>query len=325
MPNLTSPSILALAGGVGGAKLALGLTRALPPDRLTIVVNTGDDDEFHGLHVSPDLDTVMYTLAGLNDTHRGWGLVNETWNSLAMLTLYNADDTWFNLGDKDFATHIRRTHLLRQGHTLSRITEDLCKRLGIKHAVAPMTDQPVRTLVDTNEGLLRFQEYFVKRHCEPAARAVQYKGAAKARPSSTFDAALKTAGVLVFCPSNPFLSVAPILALKGVRKRIEAFQARPEQGRRGKRIAVSPIVAGAAVKGPAAKMMAELGMPVNCVEVAKWYQGLCDIFIIDTADKAHAPAIQSLGMEPAVANTIMNTLDDKVALARFVLQLAHVD
>jgi LPPG:FO 2-phospho-L-lactate transferase len=314
MPN---PHILALAGGVGGAKLALGLTHTLPPDRLTIVVNTGDDEEFHGLHVSPDLDTVMYTLAGLNDTQRGWGLAGETWNALDMLKTYNADDTWFNLGDRDLATHIRRTQLLRQDRTLSRVTDELCKRLGIQHPIVPMTDAPVRTLVDTTEGLLQFQQYFVQRHCEPAARAVSYKGAADAPPSPTFDAALNTASSLIFCPSNPFLSVAPILELKGVRKRIQDFK--------GKRIAVSPIVAGAAVKGPAAKMMAELGMPVTCVEVAKWYKDLCDVFVIDTADKRHAPAIQSLGMEPAVANTIMNTLDDKIALARFVLQLANGD
>ena len=301
--------VLALAGGVGGAKLALGLSRVLSPHQLLTVVNTGDDEEFHGLHVSPDLDTVMYTLAGLANPETGWGLADESFQALRMLARYGAH-TWFNLGDRDLATHLWRTRLLHQGWTLSQVSRELCQRLGIEHAVAPMSDDRVRTIVETDEGSLAFQEYFVKRRCEPKARAVHFQGAESANPSPAFDDALREARTLVFCPSNPFLSVAPILAVKGVRERVASFK--------GARVAVSPIVGGAALRGPAAKMLRELGHPVSCVGVAQQYQGLCDVFVLDQADSAHTYAIQSLGMEPRVANTIMNTDQDKVALAEFI-------
>ena len=297
---------------MGGAKLALGLSHVLPPDDLVIVVNTGDDEKFHGLHVSPDLDTVMYTLAGLSDPERGWGLAGETFQALQMLSTYGAD-TWFNLGDRDLATHVRRTQLLREGMSLSEVTRELCERVGISHTVTPMTDDKVRTIVDTSEGALAFQDYFVRRHCEPEAKAVEFRGASDAQPSPAFDQALNNSRAIIFCPSNPFLSIDPILAVGKVHERIRRFA--------GLRVVVSPIVGGKAIRGPAAKMMRELGHSVSSVGVARKYAGLCDHFIIDNADVDDAGQINDLGMEAHVTNTIMNTLADKKTLAGFVLRV----
>ena len=304
--------VLALAGGVGGAKLALGLSGILSPQELTIVVNTGDDEEIHGLHVSPDLDTVMYTLAGLSNVEMGWGLAGDQFNALAMLRRYGAP-TWFNLGDMDLATHLQRTQLLRQGWTLSQVTAELCQRLGVGHRVVPMSDQRVATVVETDEGDLPFQVYFVQRQCEPVARGVRFQGADVAEPSPGFAAALESAQAVVFCPSNPFLSIAPILALPGVRQRLAGFA--------GPRVAVSPIVGGRAVRGPAAKMLGELGHDVSSVGVAAWYRGLCDIFLVDDEDRCHVDAIEALGLRAEVADTVMVTDEDKVALARHMLEL----
>ena len=313
MPNAPN-HILALAGGVGGAKLALGLARVLPPEALTIVVNTGDDETFHGLHVCPDLDTVMYTLAGLANTETGWGVSGETFHALEALERYGAP-AWFRLGDSDLATHIRRTDLLRQGWSLSEITQELCGRLGVpRHVgVVPMSDDSVRTVALTDEGELAFQEYFVHRGCEPRITGVRFNGASTAGMAPGFVQALASAGAIVFCPSNPLVSIGPILAVPGVREAIASFK--------GRRIAVSPIVGGQALRGPAAKMMAELGEEVSCVGVARRYLGLCDVMVIDEVDRKHAPAIEALGMQAAVANTIMQTDDDKAALAREVLAL----
>ena len=297
---------------MGGAKLALGLTHVLPPDDLVIVVNTGDDEEFHGLHVSPDLDTVMYTLSGMSDQERGWGLSGETFQALQMLSNYGAP-TWFNLGDRDLATHIRRTQLLQQGQTLSEVTRELCNRLGIVHTVAPMSDDRVRTKIETSEVVLAFQDYFVRMRCEPEAKAVRFDGAAEARPSPDFDEALTNARAIVFCPSNPFLSIDPILAVGDVRERIRRFA--------GPRVVVSPIVGGTAIRGPAAKMMRELGHPVSSIGVARKYTGLCDHFIVDDADANESTRIEALGMKAHGTNTIMNTTDDKETLARYVLRL----
>ncbi len=299
---------------MGGAKLALGLTRVLPPDDLVIVVNTGDDEEFHGLHVSPDLDTVMYTLSGLSDPERGWGLSGETFQALQMLSVYGVP-TWFNLGDRDMATHIRRTQLLRQSRTLSKVTRELCTRLGIVHTVAPMTDDRVRTKVETSEGVLPFQDYFVRLRCEPQATAVHFDGADATKPSPIFDEALNNARAIIVCPSNPFLSIDPILAVGDVQERVRRFN--------GPRVVVSPIVGGEAIRGPAAKMMRELGHPVSSVGVARKYVGLCDHFIVDNADANESRDIESLGMKAHVTNTIMNTTDDKETLARYVLRLLN--
>ena len=304
---------LALAGGVGGAKLALGLSGILPPSDLTVVVNTGDDEEFHCLHVSPDVDTVMYTLAGLSNPETGWGITGETFNALERLNAYGAD-SWFNLGDKDLATHIRRTHLLRQGESLSAVTDSLRRALGVSHPIVPMSDDPVRTMLTTAIGELPMQTWFVKHRCEPAVSSIRFAGAEQAQPSPSFMQALRDCDALVFCPSNPFVSVAPILALPGVREAIERFD--------GARIAVSPIVGGQAIKGPAAKMMGELGIESSCVGVAKQYRGLCDIFVLDDVDADRAPDIEALGMRAAVTNTMMITDDDKVRLAEYICGLA---
>ena len=304
--------VLALAGGVGGAKLALGLSRILPPGQLVICVNTGDDECFHGLHVSPDLDTVMYTLAGLSDPQTGWGLEGDTFNALSMLHRYGAD-TWFNLGDRDLATHIRRTQLLRQGATLSEVTTELCHRLGIAHDVIPMSDDSVRTVLNTDAGELPMQRYFVQHRAEPEVRQVKYVGAKSARASPGLEDALDQASLIVFCPSNPFLSLGPILAVSGVRERLENAS--------GFRLAVSPIIGGAAVRGPAAKIMSELGHEVSSVGVAGQYLGLCDLFVIDNLDTHLSPAIQRLGIKPAATSIIMNNDEDKVKLAESVLAM----
>ena len=304
---------LALAGGVGGAKLALGLSKTLPPSQLTIVVNTGDDEVFHGLHVSPDVDTVMYTLAGLSNPETGWGITGETFQALERLKEYGAD-AWFNLGDKDLATHIRRTDLLRQGCSLSKVTQSLRSALGVEHPIVPMSDDPVRTMLSTDIGELAMQTWFVKHRCEPAVSEIRFAGAEHARPAPEFERALSESDALVFCPSNPFVSVAPILAVPGVRDAIEGFN--------GLRLAVSPIVGGQAIKGPAAKMMGELGIESSCVGVAKQYQGLCDVFVLDDVDGDRAGDIEALGMRAAVTNTMMITDADKVRLAEYICELA---
>ena len=303
--------MLALAGGVGGAKLALGLARVLPPDQITIVVNTGDDECFHGLHVSPDLDTVMYTLAGLSDPETGWGLAGETFDALEMLQRYGAE-TWFHLGDKDLATHIRRTQLLREGMSLSQVTAELASRLGIAAQIVPMSDEPVRTVLETEAGDLPMQQYFVKHGSQPQVRSIRYEGAENALPSPVFAGALKQPAMVVFCPSNPFLSLAPILAIPGV---CESLASSPN------RVAVSPIIEGEALRGPAAKIMSELGYPASCVSVARQYQGICDFFLIDQRDEALAPQIEDLGMTPLVAPIVMQSDEDKVTLAKYVLSL----
>ena len=308
-------SVLALAGGVGGAKLCLGLARVLSPDDLQIVVNTGDDEEFFGLHVSPDLDTVMYTLAGLANPYTGWGITGETFATLEHLGKLG-EDTWFGLGDRDMATHIVRTNLLRQGRSLSEVTNRLFQSLGVKHAVAPMTDDRVRTKVVTELGTLAFQSYFVEHRCEPVVSELLYEGCEEASMSQAFSEALNERTVLVYCPSNPLLSVAPILSVPGVESAIRSFA--------GVSIAVSPIVGGKALRGPAAKLLGELGEDVSCVGVARRYVGICDVFVLDNLDRHHADEIRALGMVPVVVDTIMNTEQDKIELARVILEVAGV-
>jgi LPPG:FO 2-phospho-L-lactate transferase len=303
---------LALAGGVGGAKLALGLARIVEPPNLVVGVNTGDDECFYGLHVSPDLDTVMYTLAGLANPETGWGLAGETFKSLEMLRRYGVD-AWFNLGDRDLATHIRRTQLLRDGVGLSEVTADLSRALGVRHTIAPMTDDSVKTVVATSEGFLAMQEYFVKRMTEPAVKNIYYEGAESAQPSTAMAVALDAGGLLVLCPSNPFLSLGPILAVPGIRRSLEVFP--------GPRVAVSPIVGGAALRGPAAKMMVELGHDATCLGVARQYQEICDYFFIDDQDAEYAPAISELGIQPVITSIIMQSEADKVSLARQILEI----
>jgi LPPG:FO 2-phospho-L-lactate transferase len=309
---MPQPKILAIAGGVGGAKLALGLARVMPPENLTVVVNTGDDEMFHGLHVSPDLDSVTYALAGLANPDTGWGVAGDSFRTLEALGRLGAE-TWFGLGDLDFATHIRRTSLLADGLSLSQATATITTHLGIGCAVVPMTDGPVRTIAITDAGDLAFQEYFVHRGCEPRILDVRFDGADVAQASPAFADALKQADGIIYCPSNPLVSIGPILAVSGVRHAIESFS--------GPRIAVSPIVGGQALKGPAAKMMEELDEEVNCVGVARRYVGLCDAMVIDDVDRRHVTGVESCGLHAVVTGTIMQTEADKIRLAREIVDL----
>ena len=309
---MTTTRVLVLAGGVGGAKLALGLAYCLPPGVLVIAVNTGDDENFHGLHVSPDLDTMMYTLAGLSNPDTGWGLMGDTFGALDMLRHYGVD-TWFNLGDRDLATHIRRTQLLSQGFTLSEVTGQLCYALGINHAIVPMSDHPVRTVLETGEGRLSMQEYFVRERARPEVTSVEYIGADAALPSPALEAALSTAGMLVVCPSNPALSVQPIVQVSGMKERLTEFS--------GLRVAISPIVGNDAVRGPAGRIMASLGQEVSVVGVARSYEEFCDVLVIDRQDEGLASAVEACGVRPVVTNTIMESLQDRIDLARVVLSL----
>jgi LPPG:FO 2-phospho-L-lactate transferase len=304
-----SGRILALAGGVGGAKLALGLSNVLPSDALTVAVNTADDFEHLGFSISPDLDTVMYTLAGVANPETGWGRQGESWTVMEALGAVGGE-TWFRLGDKDLATHIERTRRLRAGESLSSVMRDLAARLGVKPAMVPMSDDPVRTMVTTDQGELSFQDWFVRLQCKPVVRSVRFAGAEVARPHT---ALLDTAGLrgIVVCPSNPFVSVAPILAVPGVRAALGQANA--------PRVAVTPIVGGQAIKGPAAKMLAELGHDVSALGVARHYKDWIDGFVLDAKDAALAGEITALGMRVQVADTMMRNDADKRRMAAEVL------
>ena len=307
-------TVVALSGGVGGAKLALGLSRVLPPEDLLIVTNTGDDFEHLGLAISPDIDTVMYTLAGVANQTLGWGRQDETWSFMETLGTVGGE-TWFRLGDRDLAVHVERTRRLRAGETLSAITADLCGRLGVGPRVLPMSDDPVRTRVRTDEGWIDFQDYFVRRRCEPVVHEVAFHGAEAADAHPDFLAALADPRLkaVVICPSNPFISIEPILAVPGVRAAL-ADCAAPV-------IAVSPIIGGRAVKGPTAKMMTELGLTPSAGAVAKRYAELIDGYVVDYADMDQVTAI---GAKVTMGQTMMTTLADREALARTVLGAAGV-
>jgi LPPG:FO 2-phospho-L-lactate transferase len=306
--------IIALSGGVGGAKLALGLARIMPPEQLTVVVNTGDDFEHLGLSISPDIDTVTYTLAGIANRELGWGRQDETWSFMETMESLGGD-TWFRLGDRDIALHVERTRRLNAGETLSAVTTDFCRRLGIKSHVVPMSDDPVRTRLRTDEGWLDFQEYFVHRRCEPVVHELLFQGAGAARAHPDFLAALRDPSLqaIVICPSNPFISVEPILAIPGIR---QAMIDSPVPI-----IAVSPIIAGQAVKGPTAKMMKELGLDPSAGTVAHRYHDLLDGYVIDHADMSE---VVSIDARVTLAQTMMRTMEDREALARTVLDAAAV-
>ena len=315
MTSSVKRKVLALSGGVGGAKLALGLSKILAPEQLAIVANTGDDFEHLGLPICPDLDTVMYTLAGRNNQEQGWGLADESWQAMAMLKTYAAPD-WFQLGDKDIGTHLVRRQLLAEGKTLSEVSAHLCRQLGIEHTLLPMSDDPVRTWVDTEPGELPFQTYFVRERCQPAVRGFRFEGIETAKVQPEFMALLgdPQLNAIVICPSNPFVSVAPILGLAGVRAAMRSSAAPV--------IAVSPIVGGLAIKGPAAKMMAEMKMPISAIGVAEYYGDLLDGFIIDEADEDQRTRIEGLGILVLVVPTVMKTLGDRVQLANAALDFA---
>lgn len=307
--------VLALSGGVGGAKLALGLARQLPPQRLAIACNTGDDFDHLGLRICPDLDTVMYTLAGLSNPEQGWGLAGESWRVMDGLGELGGE-TWFRLGDRDIATHLARSQWLREGQTLSAATARLCRALGVAHPLWPMSDDPVATLVRTADGELAFQHYFVREQCRPAVTGFRFHGIEAARPQPELLALLRSdaLGAVVICPSNPFVSVDPILAVPGLRQCLRETAAPV--------VAVSPLVGGAAIKGPTAKMMDELALPRTALAVAEHYADVLDGFIIDRLDSDWAAPIEALGVAVQVTDTVMKTLDDRIKLAATALAFA---
>jgi LPPG:FO 2-phospho-L-lactate transferase len=305
-----------LSGGAGGAKLAAGLARVVDPARLLIVANTGDDFEHLGLYISPDLDTLMYTLAGISNRHTGWGRAHETWTFMAALEALGGE-TWFRLGDGDLATHVERTRRLRADATLTAITADFAARLGIAARIVPMSDDAVRTVVDTPAGPLAFQHYFVRDRCQPQVSGFRFEGAVAAQANPVFVEALSDPALraIVICPSNPFISIDPILALPDIRTRLETARAPV--------IAVSPVVGGRAVKGPTTKMMRELAMPETAAAVASHYGELLDGFVLDPVDAPIADQVRASGIDVLVTNTVMKTLADKETLAHAVLDFAE--
>ncbi len=306
-------TVVALSGGVGGAKLALGLYRTLPPDTLTIIANTGDDFEHLGLAISPDLDTLLYTLSDQDNPELGWGRRGETWNFMAALEALGGE-TWFRLGDGDLATHVERTRRLRAGESLSAIIDDFRRRLDIGARLLPMSDDPVRTRLRTPGGWLDFQDYFVRLRCAPVIAELAFTGAETARPHPAFLSALRdpTLRAVVICPSNPFISINPILAVPGIGAALRECPAPV--------VAVSPIIVGKAVKGPTAKMMAELGLPVDAATVARHYHDILDLYIADEEDAA---ALTGLDVPVVLTRTLMQTLADREALARTVIAAAE--
>jgi len=302
--------IVALAGGVGGAKLAQGLALALPPRSVAVVVNTADDFDLYGLRICPDLDTVLYTLAGIADPVQGWGVAGDTTRTLAAIARYGREP-WFKLGDQDFATHILRTERLRQGASLTVVTAELAAALGVESRLLPMSDDPVATMVDTPDGRLGFQDYFVARRQRDDVLGVVFDGIEAARPTTEVGMALAAADLVVLCPSNPIVSVGPILAVPGLRAVVERAPAPV--------VAVSPIVGGRALKGPADRMLATLGHEVSAVGVAALYQGLIDGLVVDEADRPLVPRIEALGIAALVTATVMGGAEDRRRLAAEVV------
>jgi LPPG:FO 2-phospho-L-lactate transferase len=304
--------VAALAGGVGGAKLAFGLSKVLSSGKLSVIVNTGDDFELFGLNISPDVDTVSYTLAGLANPLTGWGQVDETWQVYQALSRLGGP-SWFKLGDHDLALHMERTRLLRSGLNLTKVTHELCSRMGVKDLVLPMTDQPVRTMVKTKDGRkLGFQEYFVKEQCAPEVTGFEFSGIEAARPSIKVRKAITEADIVILCPSNPWVSIDPILELDGFR---DLMSGKPV-------IAVSPIIGGKTIKGPAAKMFLELGLDPSSFEVARHYKDFLSGFVLDFQDQNEADRISEMGIIPFVTQTIMRSDEDRIQLAKEVLDFS---
>ena len=303
--------ITALAGGIGASKLLLGLSAVMPPDEITIIANTGDDIELFGLRICPDIDTVTYTLGGVIDETAGWGISGDTFESLKWLERYG-EATWFKLGDRDLATHIFRTAQLHRGRSLTEVTDYVRCALGVRSRILPMTDYYTPTRVITDEREMHFQEYFVRWRCEPRVRAIRFEEIESAHPAPGVESAILEADAVVICPSNPFISIGPILAVPGVRSSLENTEARV--------VAITPIVGGKALKGPAAEMLRDLGHEVSAAGVAAVYAGLVDVFVLDQADAELSGAIEQTGVRAAVTDTVMNTLEDKQRLAEFVLE-----
>lgn len=306
--------IAALAGGIGASKLLFGLHRVMDPRELTVVVNTGDDITLHGLAISPDLDIVTYTLAELVNPDTGWGFRDETFRALDQLSVYGHSQ-WFHLGDRDLATHLHRTEMLRGGARLSEVAESIRKALGVQAKILPMSDQPAPTMMETDQGRIHFQEYLVQRRAEPQLRSISFDGIEQARPAPGVLEAIEHASCLVICPSNPLISVGPILAVPGVRDALRR--------RRADVIAVCPIVGGKSLKGPSDRMMAQLGYDVSPLGVARMYQDVCGTMVIDPVDSSYGPGIESLGFELITHPTIMRTVEVKELLARRILKFAE--
>ncbi|MFB3903273.1 MAG: 2-phospho-L-lactate transferase [Acidobacteriota bacterium] len=304
--------ITCLTGGVGGAKLALGLSRLIPADRLTFIANTGDDFELLGLRISPDVDTLIYTLAGKVNPETGWGLAGDTFRCLGAVEARGLR-MWFRLGDLDLGTHLWRSQLLRQGQPLGLIVSALAHSFGVENRILPATEAYAPTYVRTGRDRLHLQEYFVRERCLPKVDAIEYRGADQSRPAPGVLEAIDQCRILVFAPSNPLISIDPILAIPGVRQAVQA--------RKGRAVAISPIVAGKAIKGPAAKMLQELGLGASADAVARHYRGLIDVFVIDQQDRELAPGIEQLGVSVIVTDTIMTSLADRVRLAKLITEI----
>jgi len=304
--------VVALAGGVGASKLLVGLAHAMAPENLTIVVNTGDDLEMHGLTICPDLDIVTYTLAGLVNPATGWGVNGDTFAGLQFLARYERE-TWFNLGDRDLATHIHRSDMLRRGATLSECADSIRRSLGVRAHILPMSDQPVRTHIETPAGTLPFQHYLVKHRAEPAVKAIHFEGAERSEPAPGVLSAISGARGIIICPSNPLISIGPILAVPGIR---EALAARREDV-----VVVCPIVGGISLKGPSAKMMAELGIEVSARGVAEMYRDIASRIVIDESDASLRPKIEAAGIAVEITRTVMDSEDDKWWLGHFLVNL----
>jgi LPPG:FO 2-phospho-L-lactate transferase len=307
--------ITALAGGVGAARFLQGLVKVVPEKKITVIVNTGDDIELYGLHISPDVDIIMYTLAGIVDEEKGWGIRGDTFRCLEMLKKYG-HVTWFNLGDKDFATHIYRTHLLRNGLSLPEVTKHLCQMFELKVRILPMTENEFETRIVTPEGTLHFQEYLVKRKGQDEVNGVVFEGSEKAQPCPGVINSILNADAVIICPSNPVVSIGTILSINGIKNALEETEA--------KIAAISPIVRGSPIKGPADKLMKGLGLEVSAYAVARLYRDFLDVFVIDNADHGEKKRIERLGLHVVTTNTIMKDLEDKVHLARATLRFVGV-
>jgi len=307
--------ITTLAGGVGAARFLQGLVHVIPPEEIVTIVNTGDDIEFYGLHISPDVDIVTYTLAGIVDEEKGWGMRGDTFNCLDMLRKYGYE-TWFMLGDKDLATHIHRTLLLKSGLKLSEVTEKIRKALGVKVKIIPMTNDKVQTKIVTSVGEMHFQEYLVKRKAQDPVLDVKFEGIERAEPApGVIEAILNSDGIII-CPSNPIVSIGPILSIKGVKEALKKTKA--------KIVAISPIVGGTPIKGPADKLMRGLGIKVSALGVAKIYRNFLDVLIIDNVDRDLKPKIEEIGIKVHVTDTIMRTLESKIKLAKETFKLLEL-
>ena len=314
--SIVKNHVLAMSGGVGGAKLAAGLAAVLPPEQLTIVVNTGDDFEHLGLTICPDIDSVVYALAGLNDQARGWGVAGESWQAMAMLKGLGEED-WFNLGDRDLGMHVARSWRLRGGESLSAVTARLIAALGVAHRVVPMTDGSLRTMIETEAGTMDFQRWFVGEQCRPVVRAISFHGNAVPSPGFAQALARPDLAAVVFCPSNPFLSVDPILSLDGVKETLSALNV--------PRVAVSPLIGGWSVKGPLGKLLAERGHGTDNGAIAEHYGPLIDHWLIDRCDDADAEGLRERGICVTLADTLMRDNADRERLARAVLRAAGLE